>query len=41
MELTPEQQALKELIDELEKVYRQSPEEIANIIKLWLVERGG
>ena len=41
VELTPEQQALKELIDELEKVYRQSPEEIANIIKLWLVERGG
>ena len=40
VELTPEQQALKELIDELEKVYRQSPEEIANIIKLWLVERG-
>lgn len=38
--LTPEQQALLELKENLEKIYRESPEEVANIIKLWLVERG-
>lgn len=38
--LTPEQQALLELKEDLEKMYRESPEEVANIIKLWLVERG-
>ncbi len=38
--LTPEQQALLELKESLEKIYRESPEEVANIIKLWLVERG-
>ncbi|HEY8542181.1 MAG TPA: flagellar basal-body MS-ring/collar protein FliF [Pseudothermotoga sp.] len=38
--LTPEQQALLELKENLEKIYKESPEEVANIIKLWLVERG-
>ncbi len=38
--LTPEQQALLELKEILEKMYVESPEEIASIIKLWLVERG-
>ncbi|MGB9820197.1 MAG: flagellar basal-body MS-ring/collar protein FliF [Pseudothermotoga sp.] len=38
--LTPEQQALLELKENLEKMYKESPEEVANIIKLWLVERG-
>ncbi len=38
--LTPEQQALLELKENLEKIYKESPEEVASIIKLWLVERG-
>ncbi|MEN3007638.1 flagellar basal-body MS-ring/collar protein FliF [Pseudothermotoga sp.] len=38
--LSPEEKALQELKENLEKVYRQDPEEVASIIKLWLVERG-
>ncbi len=39
-ELTPEQKALLELKEALESMYVESPEEIAAILKLWLVERG-
>ncbi|AEH50144.1 flagellar basal-body MS-ring/collar protein FliF [Pseudothermotoga thermarum] len=38
--LTPEQQALLELKEMLDKMYVESPEEIAAIIRLWLLERG-
>lgn len=38
--LSPEEKALQELRENLEKVFKQDPEEVANVIKLWLVERG-
>jgi flagellar M-ring protein FliF len=31
---------MQELRENLEKVFKQDPEEVANVIKLWLVERG-
>lgn len=38
--LSPEEKALQELRENLEKVFKQDPEEVASVIKLWLVERG-
>jgi len=38
--VSPEEKAMQELRENLEKVFKQDPEEVANVIKLWLVERG-
>lgn len=38
--LSPEEKALQELRENLEKVFKEDPEEVASVIKLWLVERG-
>ena len=39
-ELTPEEKRLAELREELERIYGRSPEEVAEIVKLWFYERG-
>ncbi|MCD6267625.1 MAG: flagellar M-ring protein FliF, partial [Thermotogaceae bacterium] len=39
-ELTPEEKELAELREELERIYGRSPEEVAEVVKLWFYERG-
>jgi len=39
-ELTPEEKRFAELKEELERIYGRSPEEVAEIVKLWFYERG-
>ncbi|WP_241240587.1 flagellar basal-body MS-ring/collar protein FliF [Thermotoga sp. Ku-13t] len=38
--VSPEEKAMLELRENLEKVFKQDPAEVASIIKLWLAERG-